>query len=257
MNYENLLLTVENSILTITINRPAQLNALNGNTLTELEMAVNDAEKNSEIKAIIITGSGEKAFVAGADIKEFMNYSPDEAQVMSRKGHRIFDKIESCSKPIIAAINGFALGAGCELAMACHLRVAAENAKFSQPEVNLGVIPGYGGTQRLIQNLGKTKAFELLMTGDMISAQEALQLGLVNYVVTPNELINKAIELINKITQKSPNAISKIIHTVNAYFDNTQNGFEVEINDFANCFQTPDFKEGTVAFTERRKPKFN
>ncbi len=257
MNYENLLLQVENSILTITINRPTQLNALNGNTLSELEIAVTDAEKNSEIIAIIITGSGEKAFVAGADIKEFMNYSPDEAQIMSRKGHRIFNKIESCTKPVIAAINGFALGAGCELAMACHLRVAAENAKFSQPEVNLGVIPGYAGTQRLIQNIGKTKAFELLMTGEMISAQEALLLGLVNYVVAPNDLINKVIELITKITQKSPNAISKIIHTVNAYFDKSQNGFEVEINDFANCFQTPDFKEGTAAFTERRKPKFN
>lgn len=207
MIFENLLTTLDNGILTITINRPDKLNALNTKTIEEIDMAIKKAVSNSNVKAIIITGSGQKSFVAGADIFEFVGLSVEQGKAMARIGQIVFRSIETCAKPVIAAVNGFALGAGCELSMACHLRIASENAKFGQPEVNLGLIPGYGGTQRLIQYIGKTKATELLMTGDFINATQALNLGLVNYVVPQEQLISKCVDLLEKIKSKSPEAI--------------------------------------------------
>jgi len=214
---------------------------------------VND---NSAIKGVIITGSGSKAFVAGADIAEFANYAAQQGKLMASNGHAVFNMIETCSKPVIAAVNGFALGGGCELAMSCHMRIASENAKFGQPEVNLGIIPGYGGTQRFIQYIGKGKALELMMTTDMISANDAMNLGLVNHVVPQENLIEKCTEILNKIFTKGPVAISKIIECVNAHFEPQHGAFQYEIASFAQCFDTEDFKEGTTAFVEKRKANF-
>lgn len=256
MDYTCILSDQDNGIVTITINRPDKLNALNKTTFQELDHATQAAFENSEVYAIIITGSGEKAFVAGADISEFTGLSVDEAKHLSQTGQDIFSRIENGSKPVIAAVNGFALGGGCELAMACHLRVASENALFGQPEVNLGIIPGYGGTQRLVQLIGKGKASELLMTADMIKAPEALSLGLVNYVTSLDELIPKCEEILKKIKSKSPVAIGKIIKCVNANFEDGTNGFEMEVTEFGNCVTTEDFKEGTSAFLEKRKANF-
>ncbi len=256
MTYHNILISVHEGILTITVNRPDKLNALNKATIEEIGNAVRDGERDRTIAGIIITGSGSKAFVAGADISEFVKYSDKEGKELSAHGHRIFKSIELCSKPVIAAVNGFALGGGCELAMSCHIRVASENAKFGQPEVNLGVIPGYGGTQRLIQLIGKGKAIELMMTTDMIDAQQALQLGLVNYVTSPDYLIAKCTELIGKIKTKSPKAIAGVIRCVDAYFTDGADGFQVEIDEFGKCFSNDDFKEGTGAFLEKRKAEF-
>ncbi len=205
MTFENLLTKIEDGVMTITVNRPDKLNALNKLTVQEIGKAIQFAKENNEVKAIIITGSGTKGFVAGADIGEFIGLSPEEGKSMAMEGQRIFKLIEECHKPVVAGVNGFALGGGCELAMACHLRVASENAKFGQPEVNLGLIAGYGGTQRLIQYVGKTKAMELHLTGDMISASQALELGLVNYVTTQEELISKCIEIINTKETVHPN----------------------------------------------------
>lgn len=256
MSYENILSKSENGICTITVNRPDKLNALNKKTIAEIGMAVADAEKNAEVHVIILTGAGPKAFVAGADISEFANYSVEEAKQLSQHGHDVFNSIENCSKPVIAAVNGFALGGGCELAMACHLRVASDNAKFGQPEVKLGLIPGYGGTQRLPQLIGKTKALELLITADMLSAEDALRLGLVNYVVKPEELMNKCMEIAEKIKQQAPVAIAEIISCVNDCFSESKNGFASEVNSFGKCFSTSDYKEGTAAFLEKRKAVF-
>jgi enoyl-CoA hydratase len=208
------------------------------------------------LKGVVITGAGEKSFVAGADITEFLGLSPAQGKELAQRGQDVFFLIERFDKPVVAAINGFALGGGCELAMACHLRIASEKARFGQPEVNLGLIPGYGGTQRLIQYIGKTKAMELLMTADMIGAEEAHRLGLVNYVVPAGEEVGKATELIEKIAAKAPVAISKIIASVNAFYSDGVNGFDVEVSEFGNCCATEDFKEGASAFVEKRKADF-
>ena len=252
----NILTSAEKGILTITVNRQDKLNALNLETIREIGDAIQMAEKDPKIKGIIITGSGNKAFVAGADISEFSDYTVEDGKQMSIAGGKVFSSIENCSKPVIAAVNGFALGGGCELAMSCHLRIASTNAKFGQPEVKLGIIPGYGGTQRMVQLIGKGKALELMMTADMIGAEEALQYRLVNYVTTPEELLNKAFELLHKITAQSSNAIAAVIRSVNAFYTDGINGFEFEINEFGKCFGTDDFKEGVNAFLEKRKPEF-
>lgn len=256
MPFENLLTETENSILTITINRPDKLNALNRKTVKEIGQAIKNAGSDTTIKAIIITGSGQKAFAAGADITELVVLSVEEGKILAKEGQDVYKSIETCPKPVVAAVNGFALGAGCELSMACHIRIASENAKFGQPEVNLGLIAGYGGTQRLIQYVGKTKALELHMTGDLINAEQALKLGLVNYVVPQDQLILKCIELLEKIKSKSPKAITSVINTINAYFDNNTIGFATEIEEFGKCLATEDFKEGTSAFIEKRKAEF-
>ena len=256
MSFENILTATENGILTITINRPDKLNALNKKTIEEVGAAIIAGEKNDAIKIIIITGAGIKAFIAGADISEFADYSLAEGEQLSRHGHNVFNKIESCKKPVIAAINGFALGGGCELAMACHIRVASDNAKFGQPEAKLGLIPGYGGTQRLAMLIGKSKAMELLMTTDMISAAEALTLGLVNHVTAQDQLMNKCLEIAEKIKQQAPRAVAGIISSVNDFYNEEKNGYETEITEFGKCFLTEDFKEGTKAFLEKRKAIF-
>ncbi|HKR04237.1 MAG TPA: enoyl-CoA hydratase-related protein [Bacteroidia bacterium] len=256
MTFENILTKTENGILVITINRPDKLNALNKKTIEETGSAVSAGEKDEAVKIIIITGSGLKSFIAGADISEFADLSVAEGEQLSRHGHVVFNKIENCEKPVIAAINGFALGGGCELAMSCHIRVASDNAKFGQPEAKLGLIPGYGGTQRLTMLIGKSKAMELLMTTDMISAADALSLGLINYVTTPEQLMNKCIELAEKIKQQAPLAIAGIIRSVNDFYNEEKNGYETEITEFGKCFNTHDFKEGSKAFLEKRKAAF-
>jgi len=256
MNYSTLLTSLENHILTITINRPDKLNALNKTVMSELELAISEFESNPEAKAAIITGAGPKSFVAGADISEFVGLSSAEGMELARTGQNIFFRIENCSKPIMAAVNGFALGGGCELAMACHFRIASDAAKFGQPEINLGIIPGYGGTQRLVQLIGKGRAFELLMAGNMIGATTALQYGLVNHVFNSEELLNKAKDILNLITAKAPLALSRIITAANAVFDQSRNGYNVEVEAFGECFNTEDMKEGTSAFLEKRKPVF-
>lgn len=256
MNYKNLIYQTDNAVATITINRESKLNALTLETVQEIGKAVDEAIADRSVKGIIITGTGQKAFAAGADISEFLAFDIPQGIEMAKKGHAVFNKIESSAKPVIAAVNGFALGGGCELAMSCHLRVASTNAKFGQPEVKLGIIPGYGGTQRLIQLTGKGKATELLMTADMIDAEEALNAGLVNYVVPSEQLIDKCKEILNKIMAVSPNAVTSVIKSVNAYFNTDEDGFETEINEFGKCFGTKEFKEGTNAFLEKRKPEF-
>ncbi len=256
MNYKNILYSVDKSVCTITINRPDKLNALNKETIAEVGEAIAAAQKDDQVRGILLTGSGSKAFIAGADISEFAAFSLTEGMELSAHGHHVFDSVEACSKPVIAAVNGFALGGGCELAMACHMRVAADNAKFGQPEVKLGLIPGYGGTQRLPLLIGKGKAMELLMSADMIDAHEALRLGLVNYVVPAAELMPKCHEILNKIMANAPVAIAEIIKTVNAAYDKNTNGFKAEIERFGACFTTEDFKEGTDAFLNKRKATF-
>ena len=246
----------ENHIFTITINRPDKLNALNKTVLEELDAAIDVVYSDQNIKAAIITGAGEKAFVAGADISEFVSVKDTEGRALAKKGQDIFFKIENCPKPVIAAVNGFALGGGCELAMACHFRLAGTNARFGQPEVNLGLIPGYGGTQRLTMLVGKGKAMGLMMTGNMINAEDAKLLGLVNHVELPENLIPKTKEIINVILTKSPVAVGKIIAAVNAFFDKGKNGFDEETRLFGEAFQSDDKKEGTTAFLEKRKPAF-
>ena len=256
MTYNNILTVIENGVLTITINRPDKLNALNTETIAELKVAFKHVYENEIIKGAIVTGSGAKAFVAGADITEFTSLSQEQGATLSASGHVLFDMIEACPKPVVAAVNGFSLGGGNELAMSCHIRIASDNARFGQPEVKLGLIPGYGATQRLVQLIGKGKALEFLMTADMISAEQAEKLGLVNYVTTPDQLMAKAHEVLNKILQQSPMAISAIIRSVNAYFTDGVNGYKVEIEEFGRCFGTEDFKEGTSAFIEKRKATF-
>jgi|SRR5579885_3257298 len=251
----NIKTETKDGIFFITINRPDKLNALNRDTVQEIGKAIQEGADNKSVMGMILTGEGPKAFAAGADIKEFMGLSGDEGKAMAKAGQQVFQSIENCHKPVIAAVNGFALGGGCELAMSCHMRIASDNAKFGQPEVNLGLIPGYGGTQRLIRYIGRTKAVELMMTADMINAQQALELGLLNYVVAPDALIGKCVEILNVIKGKSPEAIAGIIKTANAY-DGTQKGFEAELDEFGKCFTTENIKEGINAFLEKRKPQF-
>ncbi len=257
MAYENILYAVEGGIATITINRPDKLNALNRLTLAEIDSAMAEASADDVVTGILLTGSGEKAFAAGADISEFADFDEEQGTELSAAGHAIFNGIENCEKPVIALVNGFALGGGCELAMACHMRIASGNARFGQPEVNLGLIPGYAGTQRLVQLVGKAKALELLLTGDAIKADEAHRLGLVNHVVeNVADLRAKGLEILNKIATKGPVAVAHCIALVNDYYDMEENGFENEIETFGSLFQTPEFKEGTQAFLEKRAPKF-
>jgi len=257
MNYENILVQKDGAIATVTINRPAKLNALNKDTIQELHEAFKMLESEASIHVILLTGSGEKAFVAGADISEFAHFSVEEGAQLAAQGQELlFDFVENLKTPVIAAINGFALGGGLELAMACHFRVASENAKMGLPEVSLGVIPGYGGTQRLPQLVGKGKAMELIMTAGMLNAQEALNWKLVNYVVPAPELISFCTEIAHKILKNSPIAISKAIKSINANFKDGVNGYETEIKNFGKSFGTEDFKEGTTAFLEKRKPEF-
>lgn len=257
MATKNITTEQEDNLLTITINRPDKLNALNAETIAELGSAFSEAEQNGEIRAIIITGSGEKAFVAGADISEFYQFNVDQGKELSAKGHsELFNLVENLMTPVIAAINGFALGGGLELAMASHIRVASENAKLGLPEVTLGVIPGYGGTQRLAQLVGKGRANEMIMTAGMISADVAEKYGLVNHVVPQSELLNECKKMASKISRNSPNAISSAIRAVNAGYQDGVNGYQTEIAEFGKCFGTTDFKEGTTAFMEKRKPVF-
>ena len=256
MSYQTLLTSLQNSILIITINRPDKLNALNKEVFTDLNNVVDEIAQSAAIQSAIIIGSGSKAFVAGADITEFNGLSNEAAKALSKKGQAVFFKIENSAKPIIAAVNGFALGGGCELAMACHFRLAATHAKFGQPEVNLGLIPGYGGTQRLTQLVGKGRAIELLISGNMVDADTALQYGLVNYVVPADELLNKAIAILTVINSKAPLAVAACIQAVNAVFSKVQNGYDVEIDAFGQCFGTADMIEGTNAFLEKRKAIF-
>jgi enoyl-CoA hydratase len=254
--YENILTDTTDGILTITINRESKLNALTINTLQEIKMAVEAVQNDHHVHGIIITGAGPKAFAAGADISEFAHFSEVQATRMSADGHEVMNAIESGNKVVIAAVNGFALGGGCELSMACHIRVASENAKFGQPEVNLGVPPGYGGTQRLVQLVGKGKALEMLLTGEAINAQEAYTYGLVNYVVTLEELLPKCREILSKVASKSPVAVKKVINCVNDFHRPNVNGMQREIYEFGYAFETEDFKEGTDAFLNKRKPVF-
>lgn len=255
--YDNILVDYNNGITTITINRPSKLNALNLETIKELHKAFKRAEKDKDTKVVIITGSGEKAFVAGADISEFADFSVSQGEKLAAEGQALlFDFVAYLSTPVIAAVNGFALGGGLELAMAAHFRIASDNAKMGLPEVSLGVIPGYGGTQRLPQLVGKGRAMELIMTASMIDASQALQYGLVNHVTTQEELLPFAEKLAEKIKRNSSVAIAAAIEAINAGFEAGENGFDTEITAFGKCFGTADFVEGTQAFLEKRKPNF-
>lgn len=254
--YPSLLTQLENGILTITINRPDKLNALNQQVMQDLDAVLNEVYRNTGIRSVILTGAGSKAFVAGADISEFMGLSVSEGKALAQQGQAIFSRIENAPKPIVACVNGFALGGGCELAMSCHFRIASEHAKFGQPEVNLGLIPGYGGTQRLVQLIGKGRALELLMSAALVDAPSALQYGLVNYVVPQEALLDKARSILDIINTKAPLAVSKCIEAANAVFDESKNGYAVEVAAFGDCFGTADMKEGTTAFLEKRKANF-
>jgi enoyl-CoA hydratase len=256
MKFENLLWEIEQNILTITLNRPDKLNALSQGLMTDLQQAFLQA-KQENIKGIILTGSGEKAFVAGADIAEFQGLDEEQAKALAKRGQDIFFEIENMNIPVIAVVNGFALGGGCELSMACHIRIATTNAKFGQPEVNLGIIAGYGGTQRLTNYIGKARSIELHLTADMIDANTALHWGLVNYVeADKSAALEKAKNIINKTATKGPVAIAKAINCVNAFYDKNKNGYVEEINAFGAIFNTEDVKEGVAAFLEKRKPEF-
>jgi len=254
--YQTLLTELNGNIFIITINRPDKLNALNATVMGELRSAMHEVHNNPEIRSAIITGAGAKAFVAGADVSGFPGLSKEEGMALAKKGQDIFFMIETSPKPVVAAVNGFALGGGCELAMACHFRICSENAQFGQPEVNLGLIPGYGGTQRLTQLIGKGRAMELLMTGNMLNASNALQYGLVNAVVPQEELLAKAKSILSVINSKAPLAIAKCIECVHAVGKPNMNGYATEIEAFGECFATEDMKEGVRAFMEKRKAAF-
>ena len=257
MTYNNLLLKISNKAALVTINRPNQLNALNAETIAELSSCIDSLVANQDVRVIMLTGSGEKSFVAGADIKEFASFSSAQGAELSTKGHEsLFNKVENCSKPVIALVNGFALGGGLELAMSCHFRIASENAKLGLPEVGLGVIPGYGGTQRLPQLVGKGRAMEMIFTAKMISAEEAEKMGLVNSVHRLEELQEAGEKIAKAICRNSGNAISEAIKAVNAGYGFQQQGLDGEIEAFGNCFGTPEFVEGTTAFLEKRKANF-
>ncbi len=257
MQYTNIISTTVNGVNTILINRPKKLNALNSDTINELQIAMSRANEDKDIKIVILSGSGEKAFVAGADISEFADFDVEEGKYLAADGqHKLFDFIETLSIPVIAAVNGFALGGGLELAMACHFRIASDNAKMGLPEVSLGVIPGYGGTQRLPQLVGKGRAMEMIMTANMITANEAREYGLVNYVTTQEDLLSFTTKIALRIITNSSVAITAAIKAINANFMDGINGFNIEIDEFGNCFGTNDFKEGTQAFLQKRKAKF-
>lgn len=257
MTYQNIVTEIKNEILYVTINREKKLNALNKDTLTELADMIAFVQRSNEVKCVLLTGAGEKAFVAGADISEFSSYTTEQGEDLARNGQMtVFDAIENSCKPFLAAINGFALGGGLELAMACHIRVAADTAKMGLPEVTLGLIPGYGGTQRLTQLIGKGRAMEMILTAEMITAEKAEKMGLVNHVVPGDILISRSEEILNKIIQKAPLAISAAIRAVNAVYCDGINGFELEIEEFGKRFGNQDFKEGVAAFLEKRIPKF-
>lgn len=257
MNYKNLLISTDGNIQKITINRPEKLNALNREVISELSDAMTAAENDNSIRAIILTGAGEKAFVAGADISEFAHFGKSEGEKLSAEGHKIlFNKIEKMGTPVIAAINGFALGGGLELAMCCHIRMASLDAQLGLPEVSLGVIPGYGGTQRLAQFIGKGRALEMITTAGMVRAEEAHRIGLVNHVTGPTELAAASERMAQKIVKNSPVAIAAAIRAVNAQYAENIDGYAVEIESFGSCFGSDDFKEGTTAFLEKRKPNF-
>jgi len=257
MTYNNLLSEIKDQVLHLTINRESKLNALNKETLAELADAIAFAESSADIRAVLLTGAGDKAFVAGADISEFSSFNAEQGEQLAVKGQiTVFDAIEHCSKPVVAAINGFALGGGLELAMACHIRIASTGAKLGLPEVSLGLIPGYGGTQRLTNLVGKGHAIEMITTADMITAERAAAIGLVNHVVPKEELLSKALEILDKIKTRAPLAIANAIVAINAATNPQLNGFEVEIAAFGKCFNTEDFKEGVTAFLEKRKPVF-
>jgi enoyl-CoA hydratase len=257
MPLENILLEQENGIATISIHRPEKLNALNKATIQELHDTLELVDTNPDVRVVIITGSGEKAFVAGADIAEFAYFSVEQGALLAAKGQELlFDFIENMKTPVIAAINGFALGGGLELAMACHFRIASDNAKMGLPETSLGVIPGYGGTQRLPQLVGKGRAMEMILTAGMIDAETAKNYGLVNHVVPQSDLIEFCKGIAQKIMRNSPAAIAKAIEAINANFIDGINGYAIEIKNFGDCFATDDFKEGTTAFLEKRKAEF-
>lgn len=257
MNYQNILFEIKNHTGVVTINRPDKLNALNNQTIEEIEDVINSIKNNSDIYVVVLTGSGEKAFVAGADIGELNNLDVISAKEFSDKGNRVFRAIETLNKPVIAAVNGFALGGGCELALACHIRIASDNAKFGQPEVNLGIIPGYGGTQRLARIVNSARALEMILSGDMITADEAFRIGLVNKIYPQAELLNKTLELADKIASKGQQAIRFALKAVKAT-DNMSlsEGLSYEASLFALTCGTEDFKEGTSAFLQKRKPDF-
>ncbi len=254
--YTNLLTELKGSNFWISINRADKMNALNIDTLREIKLAVMEANANAEVRVIFLTGIGQKAFAAGADIAEFASFGVAEGTKMAADGHAVMNSIEQSPKPVIALVNGFTLGGGCELAMSCHVRIASENARFGQPEVNLGLIPGYGGTQRLCQIIGKGKALELLLSGDAIKADQALALGLVNQVVPIENLYEAGEVFASKLNSKSPVAISRVIECVNAGYAFDQDGFQKEIDAFGESFGTEDFKEGTQAFLQKRTADF-
>ncbi|MHB1278980.1 MAG: enoyl-CoA hydratase-related protein [Bacteroidia bacterium] len=256
MSYTNILTELKGSRFWITINRADKLNALNILTLQEIKTAVREAENNTAVQVILLTGAGQKAFAAGADIAEFSEFTVEEGTKMSADGHAVMNCIENASKPVIALVNGFALGGGCELAMACHIRIASENARFGQPEINLALIPGYAGTQRLCQLVGKGRALELLLSGEAIKAEEALKIGLVNQVVAQDELYEAGEKMSVRLTSKSPLAVAKVIACVNDYYKTDRDGFLTEISAFGACFGTKDLKEGTHAFLQKRTPVF-
>ncbi len=255
MEFHNLIYTPKEQCVLITINRPKKLNALNKELIEELNHVLRYANEDKAVRAVVITGSGDKAFVAGADIKEFSNFNPEEGEALAKEGQSLlFDFIENMDKPVIAAINGYALGGGLELALACHLRVAVEGAKFGFPEVSLGLIPGYGGTQRLPHIVGKSHAMDLILTARMLNAEEAYDISLVNDVVPKEALLDKAFEIVEALSKNSPNALAQAMKAINHSFN--KEGYEIEKRSFGNCFQTPDFKEGVDAFLNKRKPKF-
>ncbi len=256
MAYETILTEVQNSVLVITLNREDKLNALNKTVFDELTLAIDELYTNHTLKGAVITGKGTRAFAAGADISEFTGLDAEGARKLAKRGQDLFFRLERSPKPIVAAVNGFALGGGCELAMACHMRISGETAKFGQPEVNLGIIPGYGGTQRMTQLVGKGRAFELLMTGKMINGAEAYRIGLVNQLGHNDTLVDTAIEIIESIAAKAPLAIGYVVDSINAVFEDGVDGYQTEIDGFAACTLTSDFKEGASAFLEKRKANF-
>lgn len=256
MEYKHILTEIDNGVMLITINRPYALNALNNEMMIELDYVFSRLAGNRDLNGVIITGAGEKAFVAGADISEFVGLSEQEGKALSKFGQEVFFKIERLHIPVIAVVNGFALGGGCELAMSCHLRIAEEHARFGQPEVNLGLIPGYGGTQRLLQFVGKGKAIEMLLTGDVLTAEQAKNLGLANHIAPKGEGIEMAKGILQKIASKGPVAVQKCIEAVNAFYDKSMNGYETEYVKFGELIQTEDSQEGAKAFLEKRKPEF-
>lgn len=256
MSFQTLFTKMEDHTLIITINRPDVLNALNKQVINDLDAVMDRVYKFPEIKSVVITGAGLKSFVAGADIKEFESLSKDEAIAVAKRGQSVFAKIENSPKPVIACVNGFALGGGCELAMSCHFVIASESAIFGQPEVNLGIMVGYGGSQRLTQRVGKGRAMELIITGKTINATQAMNYGLVNYVVPQTELLDKAFSILRVVHEKSSIAVGNSIKAINAVWDEKANGYDVEANLFGDCFSSDDAKEGIAAFKEKRKPHF-